>query len=153
MKMKRIGLLAAMLACVSVPAVAQEHWSEGPVWECSAYRSNPGMFDTYMEYVRKHATAINGEAKKQGLIVDYKTFVKAPANPTDWDFMSCTAYESFSRALDFNQGDEEKFDAIAAKHWATADESKQRELSSTRLEMRTFLGTTLMREVNLRPMN
>jgi len=52
MKMKQIGLAAAVLACMSVPAVAQEHWSEGPVWECSAYRSNPGMYDTYMEYVR-----------------------------------------------------------------------------------------------------
>ena len=62
--------------------------------------------------MRKHATDINGEAKKQGLIVDYKTFVKTPADPNDWDFMSCTAYESYSRALDFIQGDEEKFDAI-----------------------------------------
>ena len=149
--MKRIGLAAAVLACMSVPAVAQEHWSEGPVWECSAYRSNPGMFDTYMEYVRKHATAINAEAKKQGLILDFKTFVKAPADPNDWDFMTCTAYESFGRALDFNQGDEEKFDAIAAKHWATADEDKQQQLSSPRLEMRKFIGTTHMREVNLRP--
>ena len=153
MKMKRIGLLAAVLACVSVPAVAQEHWTEGPVWECAAYRSNPGMFDTYMEYVRSHATAINAEAKKQGLILDFKTFVKAPADPNDWDFMTCTAFDNFARALDYNQADEEKFDAIAAAHWATADEKKQRELSSTRLGMRTFLGSTLMREVNLRPMN
>jgi len=153
MKTKRLGLVAAMLACVSAPAVAQEHWSEGPVWECAAYRSNPGMFDTYMEYVRSHATAINAEAKAQGLILDFKTFVKTPANPGDWDFMTCTAFESFARALDYNQADEEKFDAIAAKHWATADQAKQRELSSTRLGMRTFLGTTLMREVNLRPMN
>jgi hypothetical protein len=153
MKMKLIGLAAAALACASIPAVAQEHWTEGPVWECAAYRSNPGMFDTYMEYVRKHATAINAEAKKQGLIVDYRTFVKAPANPSDWDFMSCTAYASFARALDYNQADEEKFDAIAAQHWATADEDKQRELSNTRLAMRTFLGVTMMREVNLRPMN
>src|SRR5690606_22228792 len=131
-----IGLAAAVLACLSVPAVAQEHWTEGPVWECAAYRSNPGMFDAYMEYVRKHATVVNAEAKKQGLILDYKTFVKAPADPNDWDFMSCTAWESFGRALDFNQADEEKFDAISAQHWATADEDKQQQLSNPRLEMR-----------------
>ncbi len=113
------------------------------MWECSAYRSNPGMYDTYMEYVRTHATVINAEAKKQGLIVDYKTFVKPPADPNDWDFMSCTAYESFARALDHNQGDEEKFDAIAAKHWATADQDKQQELSSKRLDMRKFIGDDL----------
>lgn len=153
MKLKRIGLAAAVLACLSAPAVAQEHWSEGPVWECNAYRSNPGMFDTYMEYVRAHATVIYAEAKKQGLIVDYKSFVKPPADPNDWDFMSCTAYDSFARALDHNQGDEEKFDAIAAAHWATADQDKQREMSSKRLEMRKFLGVSYMREVNMRPMN
>jgi hypothetical protein len=153
MKIKRIGLAAAVLACLSVPAVAQEHWTEGPVWECAAYRSNPGMFDAYMEYVRKHATVVNAEAKKQGLILDYKTFVKAPADPNDWDFMSCTAWESFGRALDFNQADEEKFDAISAQHWATADEDKQQQLSNPRLEMRKFLGVTYMREVALRPMN
>jgi hypothetical protein len=152
MKMKRIGLVAAVLACASVSATAQEHWSEGPVWECAAYRSNPGMFDQYMEYVRKHAAAVNAEAKKQGLIVDYKTFVKAPADPNDWDFMSCTAWESFGRALDFNQADEEKFDAISEKHWATADENKQREMSNPRLEMRKFIGVSYFREVDLRPM-
>ena len=153
MKMMQIGLAAATLALASATAVAQEHWSEGPVWECAAYRSNPGMFDTYMKYVRRHATAINAEAKTQGLILDFKTFVKTPGDPNDWDFMTCTAYESFARALDYNQADEEKFDAISAQHWATADEDKQRELSSPRLEMRTFLGVTHMREVNLRPIN
>ena len=42
MKSKRIGLAAVVLALASATAVAQEHWTEGPVWECSAYRSNPG---------------------------------------------------------------------------------------------------------------
>jgi len=67
--------------------------------------------------------------------------------------MTCTAHANFAKALDYDAADEEKFDAIAAQHWATADKGKQREMSSKRLEMRTFLGTTLMREVNLRPMN
>ncbi len=50
MKMKRIGLAAGVLALVSVSAAAQEHWTEGPVWECSSYRTNPGQFDTYMKW-------------------------------------------------------------------------------------------------------
>ena len=83
MKTKRIGLAAVLLACASVPAVAQEHWTEGPVWECSAYRTNPGMFDTYLKWIRAHSEPINAEAKKQGLILDFKTFVKAPKDAND----------------------------------------------------------------------
>jgi hypothetical protein len=151
MKMKRIGLVAAALAFVSVSAVAQEHWTEGPVWACSAYRTNPGMFDTYIKWIRAHSEPINAEAKKQGLILDYKTFVKPPRDPNDSDVTFCTLFSSYGQALDYNKGDDEKFDAISAAHWATADEDKQTQLSNPRLEMRKFLGTTYDREVTLRP--
>jgi hypothetical protein len=151
--MKRIGLAAAVLACMSVPAVAQEHWTEGPVWECSAYRTNPGQFDTYMEWIRAHSEPINAEAKKQGLILDYKAFVKPPRDVNDYDVMFCTLYPSFAKALDFNQGDDDKFEAISAAHWGTPDNQQQLAKSAPRLEMRKFLGAEYVREVNLRPAN
>ncbi len=91
MKMKRIGLAAGVLALVSVSAAAQEHWTEGNVWECSSYRTNPGQFDTYMKWLRSHALVTTSEAKKQGLIVDYKVFVKAPRDADDYDVMICNA--------------------------------------------------------------
>ncbi|HEY7739513.1 MAG TPA: hypothetical protein VIB01_02745 [Steroidobacteraceae bacterium] len=151
MKMTAIGLLAAGLLA-SGAAVAQEHWTEGPVWECSAYRTNPGMFDTYMKWIRSHSEPINEEAKKQGLIIDYKAFVKPPRDENDYDVLFCTLYSSFGQALDYNKGDDDKFDKISAAHWATTDEDKQREQSAPRLEMRRYLGTSYVREVNLRPM-
>lgn len=151
MKMTAIGLLAAGLLA-SGAAVAQEHWTEGPVWECSAYRTNPGMFDTYMKWIRSHSEPINEEARKQGLIVDYKAFVQAPRDENDYDVLFCTLYASYGQALDYNKGDDEKFDKISAAHWATSDEDKQREQSAPRLEMRRYLGTSYVREVNLRPM-
>jgi hypothetical protein len=151
MKMKRIGLVAAVLAFVSVSAVAQEHWTEGPVWECSAYRTNPGMFDTYMKWIRAHSEPINIEAKKQGLIVDFKTFVHAPRDQNDYDVMFCTLYSNYGKALDYNKGDDDKFEAISAAHWATGDNDKQREMAAPRLEMRTYMGTSYEREVTLKP--
>jgi hypothetical protein len=151
MKSKSAGLLAAAIALASVPAAAQEHWTEGPVWECSAYRTNPGQFDTYMKWIRAHSEPINAEAKKQGLILDFKTFVKPPRDANDHDVLFCTLYKNFATALDFNQGDDDKFEAISAAHWATADDAKQTELASPRLEMRKYLGTTYDREVSLRP--
>jgi hypothetical protein len=152
MKIIATGLLAAGLALSSAVAVAQEHWTEGPVWECSAYRTNPGMFDTYIKWIRAHSEPVNEEAKKQGLILDYKTFVKPPRDENDYDVLFCTLYSSFGKALDYNKGDDDKYEAISAAHWATADQDKQREQSAPRLEMRRYLGTSYVREVELRPM-
>ena len=136
MKTKRIGLVAAALALASVSAVAQEHWTEGSVWECSAYRTNPGQFDTYIKWLRSHALVTTGEAKKQGLIQDYKVFVKPPKDANDYDVLICNLHSSFAKALDFNQADEDKFDAISAAHWGTPDDDEQLAKSAPRLEVR-----------------
>ena len=93
----------------------------------------------------------NIEAKKQGLILDYKTFVKAPAATERLRRAVLHAVPNFGKALDYNQGDDDKSEAIAAAHFATADEDKQAEMIKPRLEMRTYLGTTYRREVTLRP--
>lgn len=151
MKSTKAGLLAAAMALVSVSAAAQEHWNEGPVWACEAYRTSPGQYDAYLEYIRAQVEPLNIEAKKQGLILDYKTFVKAPHDPNDYDVLFCTLYSNFAKALDYNQGDDDKSKAISAAHFATADEDKQAEMIKPRLDMRTHLGTTYVREVTLKP--
>ena len=152
MNLKTFGLLAAALLLTST-AIAQEQWTEGPVWECSAYRTNPGMFDTYIKWIRTHNEPIMAEAKKQGLVVDYKTFLHTPRDQNDYDVLFCTLYSSFGKALDYDAGDDAKFDKISEAHWKTADEDKQRENSAPRLEMRTFMGTSYHREVTLRPIS
>ncbi len=151
MKSRIFSLLAACALLTPALSQAQEHWIEGPVWECSSYRTAPGMFDTYMKWIRAHSEPINAEAKKQGLIVDFKSFVQAPRDPNDYDVLFCTLYSSYGKALDYNKGDDDKFEAISAKHWATPDDDKQREMASPRLEMRKYLGTAYVREVMLRP--
>jgi hypothetical protein len=152
MKSRIFGLLAACALLTPALSQAQEHWNEGPVWACSSYRTAPGMFDTYIKWIRAHSEPQNAESKKQGLILDYKTFVKAPHDPNDYDVLFCTLFSSYAKALDYDQGDEDKADAISAAHWATADNDKQNELASERLKMRTFLGTEYVREVTLKPM-
>jgi hypothetical protein len=153
MKMKRFGLAAAVLVCMSVPAVAQEHFTEGPVWECSAYRTNPGQFDNYMNWLRSHPLVTSNEAKKQGVILDYKVFVQTPRDANDYDVLICNLHSNFGKALDFSQEDEDKSDAITAAHWGTPSSSEQLAKTAPRLEMRKFIGTSFVREVNLRPAN
>ena len=150
MKTKTCGLLAAALLFASGTAAAQEHWTEGPVWECNAFRTEPGQFDNYLRWIRAHAEVISQEAKKQGLILDYKTFIHTRADEHDYDVLFCTLHSSFGKALDYNKDDDARGDAISAAHWSTADEDKQVEMNAPRLKMRTFMGTTYHREVTLR---
>jgi hypothetical protein len=152
--MKHIVKLACIAACamIATGAFAQEHWTEGPVREVSFYRTKPGQFDEYMKYLRANFLPQQEEAKKQGLIVDFKVMIKTPVSPTDWDVAIVTLHKNFGAALDFNQGDEDRMKAIAAKHYKTSDEKKQREMSSNRFAMREYMGTNYLREVNLKPM-
>lgn len=150
--MKRL-CLAAVLSCLLAPvAFAQEHFTEGPVWECSAYRTKQGHFDDYMKYLRQNFVPQGQEAKKAGLVLDQKVFLKVPENPNDPDVVICTLHASFGKALDYNAGDDAKAKEIAAKHYKTADEQKQREMAANRFAFRDPLGTSYYREVSLKPM-
>ena len=139
------------MSCVSLPVLAQEHFTEGPVWECNRYKVRPGMWDTYMEFIRANAAVSNAEAKKQGLIVDYKFYVKPPTSPSDWDVMTCNLYRNYAQ-FDYDKTLEDKWDAITAARLKTQDRKKQAEMMKGRLEMRDFVGTIIFREVTLRPM-
>jgi len=132
-------------------AAAQEHWTEGPVWEVSFYRTAPGHFDDYLKYLRKNVLPQNAEAKRQGLVLDQKVFVKPAAAPGDWDIAFATLYKNMA-ALDYNAENDKKAKAIAEKHYKTGDEEKQRDMAKPRFEWRTFLGTTITREVTLKPL-
>lgn len=150
--MKRL-CLAAVLSCLVAPvAFAQEHFTEGPVWECNAYRTKQGHFDDYMKYLRQNFLPQGQEAKKAGLILDQKVYLHTPANPTDPDVLVCTLHANYAKALDFDAADDAKAKDIAAKFFKTGDEQKQREMSSRRFEFRDFMGTSYYREVSLKPM-
>ena len=152
--MKRFIGFIAIVCCafLSSSGYAQEHWTEGPVRQVGLYRTKPGQFDEYMKYLRANFLPLSEEAKKQGLIVDFKVMVKTPHDSNDWDVAIVTLHKSYGAALDFNQGDDDKRKAIQSKHYKTPDENKQREMAAKRLDMRTFIGTNFVREVNLRPM-
>ena len=150
--MKRL-CLAALVSCLAAPvALAQEHYTEGPVWECSAYRTKQGHFDDYMNYLRQNFLPQSQEGKKAGLVLDQKIYLHVPANPTEPDVLLCTLRASFAKALDYNTADDAKGKAIAARHYQTRDEQRQRDMAANRFKFRDFLGTSYYREVNLKPL-
>ena len=74
--MKRL-CLAAVVSCLAAPAaVAQEHFTEGPVWECSSYRTKQGHFDDYMKYLRQNYLPQAQESKKAGLTLEQMDIVE-----------------------------------------------------------------------------
>jgi hypothetical protein len=151
--MTRIAVVAGLcLFAVSGSAVAQEHYSEGPVWACSAYRVKEGKGDDYMKYIRSNALVIYAKAKEAGQILDFKMFTQVPARPSDWNFMACQLFSSFGKALDYSAAGEQTMNAIQAEHWKTADRDKISQLAARRYELREYLGTSYVREITLKPM-
>jgi hypothetical protein len=151
MRFRAVSAMVGLSLLLGGVAVAQEHWTEGPVWNIEFYRTTPGHFDDYLKYLRQNFLPQNEESKKQGLILDQKIFVKDPTGPSDWDIAFATLYKNMA-ALDYSADLDKKSKAIAEKHYKTADEDKQREMIKPRLDWRTFLGAQLVREVSLKPM-
>jgi hypothetical protein len=149
MKILKAAAVAAVALCVSAPVLAQEHFTEGPVWECSMYRVKEGKWDAYMKFIRSNANLQYAEAKKQGLLVDYRSFTKPLRNKDDWNYMICMQWKNMA-AYDYDQSFENKWDAITAARMKTTDTEKQMEMTKQRFEMRDFVGNIIMREVNLR---
>ena len=133
-------------------ATAQEHWTEGPVWGCAMYRTQPGQYDNYMKYLRETMVPQSAERKKQGTVLDTKMFVRSPPSKDAWDVMLCSLYASYAKALDFDAEADKKDDSIREAQFKTADRAKQDAATAPRLVMREYLGTSYDREVTLRPL-
>lgn len=144
-------VLCSGLLCSS--AQAQEHYTEAPVWEVSYYRTKQGHFEDYMKYLRANFLPQNIERKKQGLILDFKVYLNTGVNsPNDWDVAIAYLYPNYAAALDYNKSDEDRNDAITAKHYRTQSKEKQAQMAAERFKFRDHISTQLVREVTLKPM-
>lgn len=150
--MRTRALLVALAVVVAVPAAAQEHFTQGPVWVIDFYRIGDDQFDNYMKYLRGSVLPQDEEAKKAGLILEHKTFLQQPRDPQDWNIAFATLYRSAADALDYSKEREDKEKAIAEKQYKTPDEDKQRQMIKPRLDMRRHVGSTTVREVTLKPL-
>jgi hypothetical protein len=150
MKSKMIGLLAAGLLLVSGSAVAQEHFTDGPVWVLSSYQINEGQFDKYMTYLRKHSMQLYAAQKAAGLILDYKVFMSDRQSPNDGDITVAILFASAADAFDYDAGDDAKGDEIADKHWSGMDKAAAEAEQNSRYAMRRFISNSWVREVTMK---
>ena len=137
-------LSVLLLSMFALQAVAQEHYTEGPVWRCTLVRVKEGQMDAYLTSLRESSKPLIDEEKKQGLILDYKVFLKETTeNPQDWNIAICVLYKNHAA-----------LDGLAAKAEGVRDKvsSKQamQQVAEKRTAIREILSSMLMQEVTLK---
>ncbi len=143
--MKKRYALAILLMCLAPSLFAQEHYTEGPIWRVQLIRVKPTQLDAYLTSLRQSTKPLIEEEKRQGVIVDYKVFLKETKNnPEDWDI--CVAIEYKNHAA---------MDGLAAKGEAARDKilgGKQaaQQLGEKRAEIREIISSELLQEIFLK---
>ena len=145
MKTKFICLLLGSALLLGLYLVAQEHYTEGPVWRTTLISVKPNQMDAYLTSLRQGTKPLLDEEKKEGLIVDYKVFLKETSTgPKDWDVLVAVEYKNHA-ALD---GLTAKTEAVRDKVMGGKQQAQQ--LGEKRQEMREIIGSELMQEISLR---
>ena len=140
----------AMIAALALSAVSlclaqsDAPYNEGPIWLITMVKTKAGMSDDYLKLLAKIYRSTNEEAKKQGIIMDYKILVGDSSNPQDFDILLMQEMQNMA-SLD---GLRDKLDPIDKK--IIGSEDAQRQGAVKRMEVREIMGNKLMREVTLK---
>jgi hypothetical protein len=143
--MKKLYGLSILLLFLAPALFAQEHYTEGPIWRVQLIRVKPTQLDAYLTSLRQSTKPLIEEEKKQGVIMDYKIFLKETKNnPEDWDI--CVAIEYKNHAA---------MDGLTAKGEAARDKilgGKQaaQQLGEKRAEIREIISSELLQEIFLK---
>jgi hypothetical protein len=143
--MKKLYELAVLLLFLAPALFAQEHYTEGPIWRVQLIRVKPTQMDAYLTSLRQSTKPLIEEQKRQGMIVDYKIFLKeTKASPEDWDIAVAIEYKNYAA-----------MDGLAAKGEAVRDKvlgGKQaaQQLGEKRAEIREIISSELLHEIFLK---
>jgi hypothetical protein len=143
--MKKLCGLVVFLLLLAPALFAQEHYTEGPIWRIQLIRVKPTQMDAYLTSLRQSTKPLIEEQKKQGIVMDYKVFLKeTKANPEDWDI--CVAIEYKNHAA---------MDGLAAKGEALRDKilggkAPAQQLADKRAEIREIISSELLQEIFLK---
>jgi hypothetical protein len=119
-------------------------YTEGGVWQITMVKTKPGMSDDYLKALAKIFKTTNDEAKKQGIITDYKILMGGASTPQDYDILLMVQVPNMA-ALD---GLRDKTDPIASR--LIGNDDQQRQMAVKRLEIREIMGGKIMREITLK---
>ena len=147
--MKKISVVMLFLfACLfSVSAQTQSNTTPGPVWRVQYLRVLPGKMNDVLMDMRKNLRPIYDEAKRQGVIVDYKIYTnQTQASPDDWNLALAVAYKNWGGIDDSTA----KFNAISLKHYGSQE--KVDAAAANRRQNYQGVAIKLLREQTLNPL-
>jgi hypothetical protein len=135
----------AAFAMTSVAAIAEEHaFTEGPVVNVAAIRTEPGKFDDYMKFLATTWKAEQEAGKKTGDVISYRVVTVEPRSENDPDLYLVITYKNWA-TLD---GATAKSDAIAKQIEGSVDASNKGQ--ADRGKIRRVLGSWTGQELNLK---
>jgi len=143
--MKTCCRAAAFLLLLAPVVLAQEHYTEGPLWRVELIRVKPNQMDAYLTSLREATKPMIEEEKREGLILDYKIFFKETKHdPEDWDLCLAIEYKNHA-ALD---GLDAKGEAVRDKIMGGKQAAHQ--LGEKRAEIREIISSELLEEIYLK---
>ena len=143
--MKKVYCLVVFVLLLAPAVLAQEHYTEGPVWRVQLIRVKPTQMDAYLTSLQQGTKPLIEEEKRQGVILDYKVFLKETKNsPEDWDIAVAIQYKNHAA-----------MDGLTAKGEAARDKilgGKQpaQAMAEKRVEMREIISSELLQEIFLK---
>ena len=145
MKKRLSPFVFVLMMSFAISAWGQEHYTEGPVWRVQLIRVKPGKMDAYLTSLRKSTKPLLDEEKKEGVILDYKVFLKeTKSQPDDWDIAVALQFKN-PAALDglTAKGEEFRGKILGGKQVL-------QEVTDKRSEIREIISSELMQEVWLK---
>jgi hypothetical protein len=143
--MKKLTGLVFFLFLLVPALFAQEHYTEGPIWRVQLIRVKPTQMDAYLTSLRQSTKPLIEEEKKQGVIMDYKVFLKqTKSSPEDWDIAVAIEYKNYAA-----------MDGLAAKGESARDKilggkAQGQQLNDKRAEIREIIASDLLQEIFLK---
>jgi hypothetical protein len=143
--MKKVYGLIVFVLLLAPALFAQEHYTEGPIWRVQLIRVKPTQMDAYLTSLRQSTKPLIEEQKKQGMIMDYKVFLKQTKNgPEDWDIAVAIEYKNYAA-----------MDGLAAKGEMVRDKilggkAQGQQLGEKRAEIREIISSDLLQEIFLK---
>jgi hypothetical protein len=135
----------AGFALSSTVALADEHaYTEGPVVNVSAIRTEPGKFDAYMTYIDTVWKAAQEAGKKTGDVVSYRVVTVEPRSENDPDLYLVITYKNWAT----QDGATAKADAIAKQTEGSVDAANKS--MADRGKIRRVLGSWTGQELLLK---
>jgi hypothetical protein len=143
--MRKLNLTLTFVMIFALQGFAQEHYTEGPVWSVTTIRVKPAHMDDYLTAFRQNIKSFWDEAKREGVVMDYKIFLKQTQHsPQDWNIALAVLYKNHAQM----DGQTAKFEAIRDK--VLGGKKTAQQADEKRGEIREIISTEVVQEIMLK---